>query len=108
MRRLCSALPGLHLPKSYRALIKHRYVAFTSGLAVVSLPDSKEQAVVHGGKYGLIIAADIAPVSKQGHITRYPTDDTTTALQIRMKNNTPPQHSILHKGACRRDELSEL
>ncbi|KAF1969176.1 hypothetical protein BU23DRAFT_591730 [Bimuria novae-zelandiae CBS 107.79] len=85
-----------------------QYVAFTSGVAVVSLPDSKEKATIIGGKYGLIIAADIASVSKQGHITRYPTSSTTTALQIRMKDNTPPAHSLLHYGACRRDELSGL
>lgn len=85
-----------------------RYVAFTSGLAVVTLPDSDEKATIHGGKYGLIIAADIASVSKTGHITRYPSGSTTTALQIRMKDNTPPAHSILHKGACRRVELVGL
>ncbi|KAL5378259.1 hypothetical protein DPSP01_009192 [Paraphaeosphaeria sporulosa] len=85
-----------------------QYVAFTSGLAVVTLPDSDEKATIRGGKYGLIIAADIAAVSKKGHITRYPSGSTTTALQIRMKDNIPPAHSILHKGACRQDELVGL
>ena len=85
-----------------------RYVAFTSGLAVVSLPDSGESVTVVGGKYGLIIAADIASVSKKGHITRYPSNSTTIALQIRMKDNTPPKYSILHSGACKKKELSGL
>ncbi|KAL1603599.1 hypothetical protein SLS60_005187 [Paraconiothyrium brasiliense] len=85
-----------------------QYVAFTSGLAVVTLPDADDQAIIHGGKYGLIIAADIASVSTKGHTTRYPSGSTTTALQIRMKDNIPPAHSILHRGACRQDELAGL
>lgn len=90
-------------------LLTHlRYVAFTSGVAVVSLPDSNETATVIGGKYGLIVAADIASVSKQGHITRYPSNSTTTALQIRMKDNTPPKYSILHSGACQQEELNGI
>lgn len=63
---------------------------------------------MRGGKYGLILAADTAAVSKKGHITRYPGDDTTTALQIRIKDNVAPPHKVLHKGACRKDEVSEL
>lgn len=83
-------------------------MAFTAGLAVVSLPDSCEQAVVAGGKYGLIIAADVASVSEKGHITRYPGDTNTVALQIRMKDGVAPEHKILHKGACQMDEVSGL
>ncbi|KAF2265546.1 hypothetical protein CC78DRAFT_460806 [Lojkania enalia] len=85
-----------------------QFVAFTSGVAVVSLPDSNEQATIYGGKYGLIIAADVASVSAKGHITRYPSDDSTIALQIRIEGGVPPTYKILHKGACRWKELSGL
>lgn len=61
-----------------------------------------------GGKYGLIIAADTASVSEKGHLTRYPGETTTVGLQIRMKDGIIPEHVILHTGACRMVELSEL
>lgn len=89
-------------------LLSCRYVAFTSGVAVVTIPNSTEKAVVQGGKYGLIIAADVAAVSTAGHITKYPGGTTTTAIQIRIKDGIPPAHTILHKGACRPSELSGL
>lgn len=92
----------------YLYLCLRRWVAFTSGVAVISLPHSREKATVHGGKYGFIIAADVPGVSKEGHITRYPGDTSTVALQIRIKDGVPPEHKVLHRGACRREELSGL
>ncbi|KAL9116629.1 MAG: hypothetical protein Q9187_006845 [Circinaria calcarea] len=82
-----------------------QYVAFVSGLAHISLPDSAQEAWVRGGKNGLIIAADTAAVSKDGHITEYPSDRETVALQIPTLGGEVPAHRVLHEGACRRDEM---
>lgn len=54
-----------------------QWVAFTSGLAHLTLPNSTDEAWVKGGKHGLIIAADIKAFNSTGHITVYPSDETT-------------------------------
>ncbi|KAI1077723.1 hypothetical protein F5B20DRAFT_551140 [Whalleya microplaca] len=84
-----------------------QWVAFVSGLAHLSLPDDPEaSAYVLGGDFGLIFAADTADVSQQGHITRYPGNTETIALQIPTRNGTVPPHNVLHAGPCGANEVS--
>ena len=77
-----------------------RYVAFISGLAHITFPTSNQSAVIHGGEYGLILAADTAAVSRHGHITDYPSDRETVGLQIPTADGKVPNHRILHAGPC--------
>ncbi|KAL9111390.1 MAG: hypothetical protein Q9227_004267 [Pyrenula ochraceoflavens] len=81
-----------------------QYVAFLSGVANVTLPDSDEKVVIEGGADGLIIAADTADVSEKGHITKYPGDTPTMALSIPFRDGEVPRHKVLHKGPCCKDE----
>ncbi len=76
-----------------------------SGLANITLPNSNAQATVRGGKYGLIIAADTAAVSTLGHITEYPSNQETIALQIPTLDGVVPAHRVLHGGACSGSEM---
>lgn len=81
-----------------------RWVYFTSGTAVLSLPTSSETATVQGGAYGLILAADTAAVSDKGHITRYPGKKQTIGLTIPVVGDKVPEHKVLHQGACTEEE----
>ena len=81
-----------------------RWVAFLSGLAHITLPNSTVDAYVPGGKNGFIFAADTAAVSANGHSTNYPSGSETIALQI-PTGGTIPQHNVLHSGPC---ELAKL
>lgn len=83
----------------------YRYVAFLSGLAHITIPGSDEEVTIKGGAGGLIIAADTADVSEQGHITQYPGDTPTAALQIPFKDGKIPPHRVLHRGPCREEEM---
>ena len=76
-------------------LIGFRYVAFTSGEAVISVPKSQRKAFIQGGKDGLIFVADTARVSKVGHLTQYPGDKETTALQFPTADGVIPPHTVL-------------
>ncbi|KAL8917456.1 MAG: hypothetical protein Q9208_007950 [Pyrenodesmia sp. 3 TL-2023] len=77
-----------------------QWVAFTSGEAIISVPDSGEMAYIRGGKDGLIFVADTAAVSIKGHLTRYPGDRETTAIQIPTADGLIPPHKVLHRGPC--------
>ena len=77
-----------------------RWVAFLSGLAHITLPDSNVEAFVTGGKNGFIFAADTAAVSTKGHLTNYPSNSETIALQI-PTGGTIPQHNVLYSGPCK-------
>ncbi|KAH7104485.1 hypothetical protein BKA62DRAFT_589910, partial [Auriculariales sp. MPI-PUGE-AT-0066] len=81
-----------------------QFVAFLSGVAHITLPESDEEAYVVGGSHGLIIAADVAAVSRKGHITRYPTTEYTRALQIPTYGGKVPSHKVVHKGPCTAEE----
>ncbi|KAL8786797.1 MAG: hypothetical protein Q9195_008055 [Heterodermia aff. obscurata] len=81
-----------------------QWVAFTAGKAVISLPNSTRTATVYGGREGLILAADTKNVSTLGHRTRYPSNQTTVAIQIPLENNAIPPHTVLHPGACLKGE----
>jgi hypothetical protein len=81
-----------------------RYVAFLSGLAHITLPHSIHEAYILGGKHGLILAADTAAVSAKGHMTNYPSDSETTALQLETRDGKVPPHRVLHAGPCFQNE----
>jgi len=88
---------------------KPRLVSFTSGLIHITLPNTTicptTEAWIQGGKYGLIIAADTANVSKYGHITTYPGDAVTIAMQIPFKPGYIPEHTVLYPGPCHYNEI---
>ncbi|KAI9685183.1 MAG: hypothetical protein M1822_004770 [Bathelium mastoideum] len=78
-----------------------QWVAFLAGEAVISLPNSTQEARVQGGRHGLILATDTANVSSLGHITKYPKKQETVAIQIPIADNKIPSHDVLHSGACK-------
>lgn len=81
----------------------NRWVIFLSGLAHITLPESDDEAWIHGGKEGAILALDTAAVSAQGHYTKYPSDEMTVALQVPFKE--VPGHRVLHRRACEGREV---
>ncbi|MCJ1325583.1 hypothetical protein MMC10_002246 [Thelotrema lepadinum] len=85
-----------------------QYVVFTSGRAHISLPNSTEKAIVHGGKRGLLIAADTADISEHGHNTTYPSDENTISINIPTKNGKIPKHTCLYRGPCKDTEMLSL
>ena len=54
------------------------------------------QCVVRGGANGLILATDIAAVSKLGHTTVYPSRRRTIGTAIALTNNTVPEQYAWH------------
>jgi hypothetical protein len=82
-----------------------RWVVFLSGLAHITLPNSTAEAYIPGGKNGAILALDTADVSSLGHITKYPSQESTIALQIPLGQGGIPGHAVLHDGACKGVEL---
>ncbi|RYP93545.1 hypothetical protein DL770_000287 [Monosporascus sp. CRB-9-2] len=85
------------------------WVAFTAGLAYVTLPDDNAtSAFVSGGPFGLIFAADTADVSEQGHRTQYPGITETIALQIPTSDGRVPEHSVLHMGPCTANDIAGI
>lgn len=80
-----------------------------SGLAYITLPDDNTtSAYVSGGEFGLIFAADTADVSEKGHRTQYPGITETIALQIPVKDNKIPAHTVLHSGPCVVSEIAGI
>lgn len=63
--------------------------------------------MIHGGKNGLIIAADTADVSDDGHITVYLSREQTVGLQIPFRDGVVPPHRVIHEGACWGGEIWE-
>jgi hypothetical protein len=72
-------------------------VVFTSGLAHISLPSSKNEAWFIGGNQGVLVAAD---VTGGGHVTDYPSDQSTTVLTIPFPGGVIPGHEVLSSGSC--------
>ena len=79
-------------------------VAFMSGLAHITLPvpihsdATLDEAWVPGGMDGLIIAVD---TKGTGHITTYPLDEPTVALQIAFGSaDGVPAHEVVSSGPC--------
>ncbi|GFN13257.1 hypothetical protein AtubIFM55763_001298 [Aspergillus tubingensis] len=81
----------------------NQWVIFLSGVAHITLPNSTDDAWIVGGKNGAILALDTAEVSALGHYTTYPTEESTVALEIALKEI--PGHRVLHSGACGEGEL---
>ncbi|KAL9126660.1 MAG: hypothetical protein Q9175_007880 [Cornicularia normoerica] len=84
-----------------------QWVAFISGLAVVSLPNSTHTATIHGGRNGFILATDTKNVSTLGHKTVYPSKEETVGIQIPTRDNEIPAHTVLHAGPCRTGEMDQ-
>ena len=54
-----------------------------------------------GGQNAVIIAVDTI---KKGHITTYPSDDQTVAIQIPFANGLLPDHEVAYGGPCQDEE----
>jgi hypothetical protein len=67
-----------------------------------------EEVWIQGGKYGLIIADDTAGRTEHGHLTRYPSAANTIALQIPIEDRENFKYKVLHKGACREEEMTGI
>ncbi|KAI1415963.1 hypothetical protein F5Y13DRAFT_206897 [Hypoxylon sp. FL1857] len=89
---------GLH-----RAPVK-QWVWFVSGVIHLTLPNGTDEAVIYGGKYGLIFADDTSDISTWGHRTQYPSSDETVAMTVPVRDNVRPPHKVLHDGACTMEE----
>ncbi|KAI1378313.1 hypothetical protein F4677DRAFT_390915 [Hypoxylon crocopeplum] len=89
---------------------RKQWVAFTSGLAYITLPDDSTGtgAYVSGGAFGLIFAADTADVSERGHRTQYLSNTETTSLSIPTSGGEVPEHSVLHMGPCSINEINGI
>ncbi|KAG6006229.1 hypothetical protein E4U21_007191 [Claviceps maximensis] len=85
-----------------------QYVLFLSGLAQISLHQGDEQVWLHGGKHGLIIAADTADRTKNGHRTQYPSAADTISVEIPIRDRQGFKYTVLHPGACRRSDMTGL
>ncbi|KAI0004005.1 hypothetical protein F4779DRAFT_81257 [Xylariaceae sp. FL0662B] len=83
-----------------------QYVWYISGLSHISLPNATGDAWVYGGKYGLVYADDTADISSWGHLTQYPGNDETIAIQIPVEGGVNPEHSVLHDGPCSWEETT--
>lgn len=98
------AQPILLCPTNTPTNHKTRLVFFASGLAHITLPNTTitptTEAWIQGGKYGLILAADTPNVSRYGHITMYPSDADTVAMQVPFADGKVPDHEVLHEGPC--------
>ena len=68
------------------------------------MPTSDVVAVVHGGKNGLLFAADTAALSSDGHLTIFTKE--TALLQIPTADGKVPPHTVLHSGACKGADLT--
>ncbi|GJN86193.1 hypothetical protein PLIIFM63780_009772 [Purpureocillium lilacinum] len=79
------------------------FFALLSGQAHITLPRGKDELWVTGGVDGLIVAND---VTGEGHITEYPMDKPSVALQIPFSDGKPPAHRVLHEGPCSREHAN--
>lgn len=78
---------------------RKQLVVFFTGLAHITLPSGEDEAWVLGGSRGssLLIAAD---TEGEGHVTQYPSDEVTVALQIPFEDGEVPAQIVLQSGAC--------
>lgn len=66
------------------------------------------EALIYGGKYGLIFAEDTADVSTYGHGTSYPSAEVTISFSIPTEGGVTPIHTVLHDGPCVVDDIAGL
>jgi hypothetical protein len=82
---------GLHVAP-YKQL-----VVFLTGLIHITLPNSTDDAWISGGTtQSVIIATDTTGI---GHISTYPSNHSTLALQIPFAQGPPP-YRVLNSGPC--------
>ncbi|KAF7197814.1 hypothetical protein HII31_00903 [Pseudocercospora fuligena] len=88
------------------------FFVLLSGQAHVTIPEhSDDELWISEGKNNLMIAADTIG---NGHVTEYPSDVSTHALQIPFKEGRLPEHTVLHPGVCNssiagvQDEVSQI
>lgn len=90
----------------------HRYVWWIDGLVHFITPNITEgvpsEALIYGGRYGLIFADDTADVSAFGHITEYPSAQVTIGFTIPTEGGVTPDHTVLHDGPCLVEDISGL
>lgn len=84
-----------------------------SGLAHIRTPHSglpKEQSEVwiQGGKYGVLIAADLKSEAKYGHVTEFPSAADTVIAESPFAGGKEPGHQVLYVGPCRMGEMVGL
>lgn len=84
-----------------------------SGLIHFKIPDStlgpsESEAWIAGGRYGLIIAADLPSISHYGHFAEFPSDAATVLVQVPTADGKIPDHDILHQGPCGWEDLIGL
>ncbi|EMR68318.1 putative 34-dihydroxy-2-butanone 4-phosphate synthase protein [Eutypa lata UCREL1] len=84
---------------------RKQFVWWISGMVHFTLPNATGEAWIYGGKHGIIFGDDTADSSEWGHGTAYPGGDETIALTIPTRNNTVPEHTVLHDGACEWQDL---
>ncbi|KAI9747111.1 MAG: hypothetical protein M1815_004616 [Lichina confinis] len=78
-----------------------QFVIWTSGLAKVTIPDSKDVAWMEGGGNGLLLAADTKDVVEDdGHITTYPSREQTVAFALPLPDDKPPVPISYEAGPC--------
>lgn len=89
-----------------------RFVWWISGLVHFTLPNITEgvpsEALIYGGKYGLIFAEDTADVSVFGHGTEYPSADVTVSFSFPTQGGVTPAHTVLHDGPCLVNDIAGL
>lgn len=83
----------------------HRWVVFTSGFVVLTMPNNTGAAYVRGGQNGIIIAVDTIG---SGHYASYPTDSETVTLFIPFEGGVYPAHSVVADGPCAGNQLQNV
>ncbi|KAI5866889.1 hypothetical protein GGS23DRAFT_552590 [Durotheca rogersii] len=81
-----------------------QFVWFISGVTHVTVPDSTDEVILYGGRYGLIFADDTADISERGHLTTFSSSDAVVAFSVPVKDGVTPPHTVLHDGPCTLEE----
>ncbi|KAF2716543.1 hypothetical protein K431DRAFT_235136 [Polychaeton citri CBS 116435] len=76
------------------------FFVLLAGLAHVRIPGQPEDLWIAEGMGNLMIAADTIG---KGHITDYPLNKETVALQIPFRDGVSPAHQVAKDGVCDRD-----
>ena len=71
------------------------------GIGFVKLPNKKESVRLFPGS--VLVAADTPDVSDEGHYTTWAPG--SIALQQPFEDGNMPNHTVVHDGACTRNEL---
>ncbi|CAE6997881.1 hypothetical protein CFE70_000569 [Pyrenophora teres f. teres 0-1] len=90
-----------------------QYTIFLSGLVHIrtphsGLPDHLNAVYMTGGRYGMLLAADVKQVAHKGHVTTFPGLQRTLIAQFPVADNKVPEHSLVHEGPCTDADLADL